>query len=239
MLRKWEKLPVEMQVEQIRVYYDAIAAKRISIFVKRLLDIFLSLALLTLLSPAFLLLAVLIRLDSKGPIFFRQVRITQYGKKFRIFKFRTMYVDAESTGTQVTIKNDPRITKIGALIRKYRLDETPQLLNVIFGDMSLVGTRPEIPKYVRQYTAEMLATLLMPAGITSLASVLYKDEALMISEEGKADEVYIKAVLPEKMKYNLLEIKQFSILRDIKTMFMTVGVFFGMEYELKGNYSRE
>ena len=193
---------------------------------KRIFDIIFSLILLVLLSPFFLILAIAIKIDSKGNVFFRQERITIYGKKFKIFKFRTMVQDADKKGSLVTQKKDTRITKVGNLIRKSRLDEIPQLINVLLGDMTFVGTRPEVEKYVNEYTNEMLATLLMPAGITSIASIEYKDEDEIISnatETGKSiDEVYINEILPEKMKYNLEYIKKFSVLEDIKICVKTV-----------------
>jgi len=154
---------------------------------------------------------------------FRQIRITQYGKKFRIYKFRTMIPDAEAAGSQVTAKNDMRVTGAGKFLRKYRFDEIPQLLNVIAGDMSFVGTRPEVVKYVGHYTDEMTATLLLPAGITSEASILYKDEEKLLSDAENTDAVYIEKILPQKMKYNLDAIEQFGFFSDIKTMLRTVA----------------
>ena len=154
---------------------------------------------------------------------FRQVRVTQYGKQFRIFKFRTMVNNADKIGTQVTTKNDARVTKVGKFLRKCRLDEIPQLLNIILGDMTFVGTRPEVVKYVDKYTDEMMATLLLPAGVTSEASIQYKDEELLLAHADDADETYINEVLPEKMKYNLRSIETFSFSSDIRTMLRTVA----------------
>mgnify|MGYP002744961238 FL=1 len=134
-----------------------------------------------------------------------------------------MVVNADKLGAQVTKENDPRITKIGHKLRKYRLDELPQLLNVITGDMSFVGTRPEVPRYVDCYSKEMLATLLLPAGVTSEASITYKDENELIGNAENPDEVYVKKVLPEKMKYNLDALRSFSLLGEIKTLLKTVG----------------
>ena len=153
---------------------------------------------------------------------FRQVRVTTYGKPFRIFKFRTMVNNADKIGTQVTTKGDSRVTRMGKMLRGCRLDELPQLFNVLKGEMSFVGTRPEVEKYVAHYTDEMKATLLMPAGITSRASIEYKDEERLLESAENADEVYIHQVLPEKMKYNLRAIEKFSFWDDIKTMFATV-----------------
>ena len=194
-----------------------------------------SLLLLILLSPFFLILAVAIKVDSPGPVFFRQTRITQYGKPFRIFKFRTMIVDAEKNGTHVTKNHDTRITKVGNVIRKCRIDEIPQLFNVFCGQMSFVGTRPEVPQYVQEYTSEMLATLLLPAGVTSTASICYKDEARFLTEAENANEIYITRILPEKMEYNLRDIQKFSLRRDLSIMLKTVLTVLGRDYreELK------
>ena len=171
MLRKWEDLPQEMRTEEVRPYYDLLRKKQGSLLCKRLFDILASLVLLVLLSPVFLVLAIAIKLDSRGPVFYRQVRVTQYGREFRIFKFRTMVQNADHIGSQVTVSGDSRITRVGKVIRSCRLDEVGQLLNVLGGSMSFVGTRPEVPKYVARYTPEMMATLLLPAGVTSAASL--------------------------------------------------------------------
>lgn len=229
-LVKWEKLPPEMQVEEIKVYYDILKKKKCSLFFKRAFDIFVSLLMLIVLSPLFLILAIAIKIDSKGPVFYRQVRVTQYGKKFRIFKFRTMVQNADKIGTQVTLNNDSRITRVGKLIRKCRLDEICQLIDVLRGTMSFVGVRPEVPKYVEKYTPEMMATLLLPAGITSLASICYKDEDKLLDGEENVDLAYLEKVLPDKMKYNLQEIKKFGFWHDIKLMFMTVFAVLGKDY---------
>ena len=180
--------------------------------------------MLIILLPVFILLGIAIKVDSSGPIFFRQERITQYGRKFKIFKFRTMVNNAEKLGTQVTVGNDSRITKVGSFIRNCRLDEISQLLNILTGDMTFVGTRPEVKKYVDHYTNEMMATLLLPAGVTSLASIYYKDEAELLEKSNNPDKTYVEEILPEKMKYNLQSIKKFNFLEDIKIMFMTVLV---------------
>lgn len=174
------------------------------------------------LPEVFLVLAEWIKMDSKGPVFFRQERITQYGRVFRIFKFRTMVNNADKIGSQVTVGGDARITRVGAKIRKVRLDEIPQLINVLIGDMSFVGTRPEVKRYVDAYTDEMYATLLLPAGITSEASIRYKDEDEILAGAEDVDKAYIEQVLPDKMKYNLDEIKRFGFFREIGTMFRTV-----------------
>ena len=224
MLRKWEELPTFMQTEEVRPYYEKLTRKWFSLFVKRIFDFAVSSVMLVILSPALLVLAVMIKKDSEGPVFYRQVRITQYGRKFRIYKFRTMVVNADRIGSLVTVGEDPRITKIGKKLRGCRLDELPQLINIWKGEMTFVGTRPEVEKYVKKYTPEMMATLLLPAGVTSEASIQYKDEDKLLADVSgeDADRVYIEKILPEKMKWNLEEIKKFGFFREIGTMVKTV-----------------
>lgn len=221
-LKKWEQLPDNMRIQQVEAYYTILRKKRAGLAAKRLFDIVVSLLMILLLSPLMLVIAIWIKCDSKGPVMFRQVRITTGGKEFWIFKFRTMVTDAEKLGTQVTVGQDPRITGSGHFLRKLRLDEVPQLFNVLAGDMSFVGTRPEVPRYVEQYTPEMWATLLLPAGITSEASIRYKDEDALLNGAEDVDRVYIEQVLPEKMKYNLNYLREFSFWKDIAIMFETV-----------------
>lgn len=223
-LKRWEQLPENMKNESVRKYYDILYRKRISLVFKRTFDLVFAILTLIILSPFFIILSVAIKMDSKGPIMFRQTRITQYGRKFKIFKFRTMVNNADKIGSQITTKNDVRITRVGRALRKFRLDEIPQLFNIITGDMSFVGTRPEVPKYVEKYTDEMMATLLLPAGVTSEASIRYKDEELLFTSANDVDEVYVNKVLPEKMKYNLKNIEEFSLLNDIKVMVRTIIV---------------
>lgn len=223
MLRDWDDLPEFMRTEEVRPYYDILKKKQMSLLVKRAFDVIITLVMLLVLMPVFLIVAILIATDSKGGVFFRQERVTQYGKKFKIIKFRTMVANAEKIGTQVTVGNDMRITKIGKLLRKFRLDELPQLINILLGDMSFVGTRPEVTKYVEAYTPEMYATLLLPAGVTSEASIKYKDEDKLLSVAENVDKTYIENVLPGKMQYNLKAIKEYRFLNDIITMFKTIG----------------
>ena len=218
----WNQLPKDMQTEAVRPYYDVLNARRGSLLIKRIFDFSLALVLLVLLSPIFLVCALWIKLDSRGPVFFRQKRVTTYGKLFKIHKFRTMVTGADKQGSQITVNNDSRVTRSGAFLRKYKLDEIPQLLDVVTGNMSFVGTRPEVPKYVQQYTPEMRATLLLPAGITSKASIEYKDESSLIESATDVDQVYLTQVLSQKMKYNLQTIKNFSLWEEFKTMFLTV-----------------
>lgn len=236
-LVKWEKLPVEMQTDEVKKYYDILKKKRMGLFFKRLFDIVVSALMLVILSPVFLILAIAIKIDSKGPVFFRQERITQYGKKFRIFKFRSMVANASKMGSEVTVKNDMRITRMGKIIRKCRLDEISQLIDVFRGKMTFVGTRPEVEKYVKAYTPEMMATLLLPAGITSECSILYKDEDELLNASSDVDKTYVEEVLPGKMYYNLKSIEKFSFFRDIRTMFRTVFAMLGKNYE--GDYKKE
>ena len=213
------------ETEIVKKYREEIEKRKISLFLKLFLDKVLALILLIPLSPIILAIAIWIKLDSEGPVFYRQERITTYGRPFRIFKFRTMVKDADKLGAAVTEHNDPRISRAGDKLRKVRLDELPQLFNVLLGDMSFVGVRPEVAKYVNRYTDEMNATLLLPAGITSPASIEYKDEDKVIEKfkgTGRSiDDIYIEEVLPDKMKYNLDYIKNFSIVNDIKIMIQT------------------
>lgn len=225
-LKEFKELPKEMQNDSVLKYYDILKQKKLMLLLKRFLDFIGSLILLILLSPILIILAILIKIDSKGPVFYRQERVTTNGKTFKIFKFRTMIQDADKRGTLITGKQDSRITKIGNKIRKSRLDELPQLINILKGEMSFVGTRPEVKKYVDMYTDEMKATLLMPAGVTSMASIKFKDEDEIISKQTKngktVDEAYVNDILPEKMKWNLEYIKKFSILEDFKICIETV-----------------
>lgn len=233
---KWEKLPENMQTEEIRPYWEKLRKRNWNLFWKRIFDIVVSLFMLIVLSPLFFCLAIAIKIDSRGPIFYRQVRITQYGKEFKIHKFRSMIVGADK-GSLVTVKDDVRVTQVGKFIRKYRLDEISQLIDVFQGNMSFVGTRPEVPKYVESYSPEMMVSLLLPAGITSEASILYKNESELLDRAKNSDKVYIEEILPAKMYYNLKEIPKEGMFHDIKIMFMTVLAVCGKEY--KGDYKKE
>lgn len=221
-VKNWENLPDNMQTDSVRQYYEALRKKQVQLVAKRVFDVVVSLILLVVLSPVFLILWVAIRVDSKGAALFQQIRVTQYGREFRIYKFRTMVVDAEKLGAQVTTKGDSRVTKVGRFLRKCRLDELPQLVNILKGDMSFVGTRPEVPRYVAAYSDVMWATLLLPAGVTSTASIEYKDEDRLLSNAEDADKTYIDAILPEKMQYNLQYLLDYSFWKDIKIMIKTV-----------------
>lgn len=230
-LIKWEKLPDTMKCPEIRRYYEILDRHRSSLVFKRVFDIVLALILLVIAAIPMMVIALLIVIDSPGGAFYRQERVTTNGKVFRIHKFRTMVANAEQVGTQVTVKNDSRITRIGAKIRKNRLDELPQLLDVLSGNMSFVGTRPEVEKYVAQYSNEMKATLLLPAGITSEASIRFKGEAKLLEGVEDVDLVYVKEILPRKMYHNLKSIENFSFWGDLRTMVRTVLAVLGKDYK--------
>ena len=225
-LPKWEQLPDEFRTVVVKPYYDALSKRKASLFFKRVFDVIVSFIAIIILSLPMLIVAILIKCDSRGPVFFRQERVTTFGAKFRIHKFRTMVNNADKMGTSVTIGNDCRITKIGSKIRDHRIDELPQLFDVLSGNMTFVGTRPEVVKYVDRYTDEMMATLLMPAGVTSIASIEYKDEAELLEKAEDADDVYVNEILPEKMKYNLQSVKEFGFFKDIGVLFKTVAAVF-------------
>lgn len=230
MLKKWEDLPDYMRVSEVKPYYEALKKKQFSLFCKRVFDIFAATIILVVLAPVMLVIAFLIKLDSKGTVFYRQERVTTYGKHFRIHKFRTMVSNADQIGSTVTVGQDSRITKIGHRLRDFRLDELPQLFDVLQGTMSFVGTRPEAVKYVEQYKPEYYATLLLPAGITSEASIRYKNEADLLDLAEDVDQVYVEQVLPGKMRWNLDSVKRFGFWRDIATMFRTVAAVLWKDY---------
>lgn len=230
-MRKWEDLPKFMQCEEVREYYDILAKKKLSLRLKRILDVVAATIILIITAIPMLIIAIKIATESKGGVFYRQERVTAYGKKFRIHKFRTMVANADQIGSAVTVSGDSRVTPTGTFLRKYRLDELPQVFDVLNGDMSFVGTRPEVPKYVKKYTKEMRATLLLPAGITSEASIRYKDEAELLDAADDVDQVYVTNVLPGKMKYNLESLRKFSFAGELVTMVRTVFAVLGKEYE--------
>lgn len=222
LLKKWEDLPPEMRNEKVRPYYESLQRKRSSLLCKLLFDKIASFCLLVVLSPLFLIFAILIKLDSEGEVFFRQLRVTRYGEKYHIYKFRTMIKNAEALGPQVTKDHDKRITNVGKKLRCCRLDELPQLINILKGEMSFVGTRPEVIRYFEKYTEEMMATLLLPAGVTSEACIKFKDEEKLLGDGPDADEKYINDVLPKKMKLNLESLMNFNCLNDLLTMIRTI-----------------
>lgn len=229
-LKKWEDLPDDMKNEKVRIYYDILRKKKASLIVKRAFDVVASLCALILLSPVFLVTAIAIKAESEGPVMYRQVRKTTYGRDFRIHKFRSMYQNADR-GYLLTVKNDSRVTKVGAVIRKYKIDELGQLIDVLKGDMTFVGTRPQVQKYVDHYTDEMKATFLLPAGITSLASIYYRNENDLLEGHEDPDDLYLSEILPDKMMYNLLGIKKLSPLYDLKIILMTALTVFGKDYK--------
>lgn len=230
-LCKWNDLPDDMRIDEVRPYYEILAKKQGQIFFKRVFDFVVALIMLIVLCIPMVVISIWIKIDSKGPVFYRQERVTTNGEHFKIHKFRTMVSNADKIGTQVTVDNDSRITNVGSKLRRVRLDELPQLIDVLQGTMSFVGTRPEAVKYVDQYKPEYMATLLMPAGITSEASIRYKDEDKLLKKAGDVDKVYVENVLPGKMKYNLESIKKFSFWGEIVTMFRTVLAVLGKDYE--------
>lgn len=230
-MRKWEDLPEFMKCAEVKEYYDILSKKKVSLILKRAFDIVAGIGVLAVTAIPMLVIGVKIATESKGGVFYRQERVTTYGKKFKIHKFRTMVANADQIGSAVTVSGDSRITPTGAFLRKYRLDELPQVFDILSGNMSFVGTRPEVVKYVKKYKPEYLATLLLPAGITSEASIRYKDEAELLDAATDVDKVYVNDVLPGKMKYNLESIKKFGFWREILTMFRTVFAVLGKEYE--------
>ena len=231
MLRKWENLPAYMRVPEVRPYWEALNKRRGQLALKRTFDVVVAFVLLNILAIPMLIIAILIKLDSPGPVFYMQERVTTYGKKFKIHKFRTMVNNADKIGNSVTVSGDSRITKVGSKLRSLRLDELPQVIDILEGTMSFVGTRPEVTKYVKQYKPEYYATLLMPAGVTSEASIRYKNENELLDAADDVDKVYMEQVLPEKMKWNLKSVKKYSFFKDIATMFRTVFVVLGKDYE--------
>lgn len=236
MLRQWDDLPDFMKTDAVRPYWEHLNHKRGQLRVKRAFDVVMSAVMIVILLIPMLIIAIAVKLGSPGPVLYRQVRVTQYGRKFRICKFRTMYGEASrkengiQVGSAVTVANDSRVTRVGKVLRKYRLDEFPQLFNVLMGDMSFVGTRPEVEKYVKEYRNDWIATLLLPAGITSECSIRYKDEDKVLSSAEDVDDTYVSKVLPDKMKINLYYLHHFSLGNEALTMFRTVAAVAGKDY---------
>lgn len=227
MLKPFDKLPAEFQNESVKRYYDILLKKKKSIVLKRLIDILLAVILIVVLAIPMLVIAFFIKISAtRGPVFYKQVRVTTYGRKFRILKFRTMIVGADQCGELLTKEGDERVTLVGRALRKYRLDELPQIFHVLSGKMSIVGTRPEVPKYVDRYEDTYYATLLLPAGITSFASIKYKDEDKLLKEGEDVDSIYISRILPDKMRYNLKYLQRFGFRKDLFIMFKTVKEVF-------------
>ena len=231
MLKQWDDLPAFMRTEEVRPYWEILNKKKLQLILKRLFDLLLALILFIILLIPMIIIAVAIKLDSPGPVFYRQERVTTYGKHFRIHKFRTMVSNADRIGTAVTVGRDPRITRVGNKLRHVRLDELPQVIDVLQGTMSFVGTRPEAVKYVEQYRPEWNATLLLPAGITSECSIRYKDEDRLLDGATDVDSVYVNEVLPEKMKWNLKSNREFSMGNELRTMLRTLLAICGKIYK--------
>lgn len=230
MLRNWEDLPDFMRLDEVRPYWEILYRKRYQLVLKRIFDVVMAAILAVLLFIPMIVIAIMVKAESRGPIFYRQERITTYGRKFKIHKFRTMVNNADKKGELLTVDNDPRLTELGKKLRIYRLDEIPQLIDILAGNMSFVGTRPEVAKYVKQYQPEFYATLLMPAGLTSEASIRYKDEYKLLNDADDVDKVYVEQVLPAKMKWNLQSITRFRFLREILTCIRTILAMCGKTY---------
>lgn len=230
LLKKWEDLPAELQIPEVRKYYDILSKKKGQLVLKRAFDIAASLGLIVVLSPVFAVTAIAVRAESEGPAMYRQNRITTYGRTFRIHKFRSMYVGSDR-GPQLTMSGDSRVTPVGRFIRKYKIDEIGQLIDVLKGDMTFVGVRPSVPKYVYEYTNEMKATLLLPAGITSIASIYYRNENELLDNTKDPDKLYLEEILPDKMIYNLQGMEKLSPVYDLKILLMTVLTVFGKDYK--------
>lgn len=222
-MKAFKDLPENLRTEEVRPYYEALKKHRGSLVLKRIFDFVVSLVLFCILLPFMIVIGILVGTTSRGGVFFCQERVTTYGRTFKIIKFRTMVANAEKLGSQVTTNQDSRVTAVGRFLRKVRLDELPQIINIIKGDMSFVGTRPEVPRYVKGYTKKMMATLLLPAGVTSEASIEYKDEERLLMASENVDETYIKEVLPQKMQYNLKYLEDYSFGKDLKIMLKTVA----------------
>ena len=225
MLSEWDQLPAKMKTEAVRPYYEVLEGKKLQLMMKRVFDVVASFLGLIVISPVLLVLSIWVLLDSEGGVFFRQERVTAQGRIFRIHKFRSMTAGTANAGDgfYMSRANSLRVTRAGRFMRRYHLDELPQLIDILLGDMTFVGTRPEVPEYVKKYTKPMRATLLLPAGITSRASIEYKDEADILDGVDDPDKVYIEKILPEKMKYNLESIERFSLVEDMKVMLDTVA----------------
>ncbi len=203
--------------------WQELEKRKAALAAKRLFDVAASAVILLILSPLMLLLALAVKLDSPGPVFYRQVRVGRYGRDFRIFKFRTMVQDADQIGPPLTMGQDPRVTRVGRMIRRCRLDEFSQLLNVLGGSMSLVGPRPEVRRYVDAYAPEYLATLLIRPGVTAPSSIAFKDEEKILRSSEDPERVYVEQILPPKMALNLKYLREISLPGDIKILFQTVA----------------
>lgn len=196
-------------------------------FLKRVFDIVASFCGIVILFPLIIIVSILIKITSKGPVLFKQVRVTKNGKLFKIYKFRTMRENSEGN-KQITVGKDNRITGIGHILRKTKLDELPQLFNVLKGEMSLVGPRPEVPKYVELYTDEQIEILKVPAGITDYASIYFSNESELLGEVENPEEFYIKKIMPYKIELNKKYINEIGIMTDIKIIILTILKILGL-----------
>ncbi len=222
----YSQFPESIKNEYTERYWRMLESHKFTLICKRVFDVVVSAVILLILSPLLLVLALAVKLDSPGPVFYKQTRVGRYNKEFKIYKFRTMVQDADKIGPPLTMGKDPRITRVGSIIRKLRLDEFSQLLNVLNGTMSLVGPRPEVRRYVDAYTPEDMATLLIRPGITAPSSIAFKDEDRLLKRGGDPEKIYKEKILPPKMKLNLNYMKDISVGNDIKIMFQTVAAVF-------------
>ena len=212
-----------MTEEQRMDIADVLKRRRGRLALKRVMDIAISGAALCVLWPVLLLIALAIVIDDPGPVFYRQVRVGRGGKEFRIFKFRTMVVDADKKGLHITVGRDSRITRMGALLRKTKLDELAQLLNVFLGQMSFVGPRPEVPRYVAMYTPYQRQVLLVRPGITDYASIAYRNENDLLAGADDPERMYVEEIMPAKIELNMKYLRRVSPLEDIRLIFATIA----------------
>ena len=211
-------------MEQKMDVADTLARRRPQLAAKRAMDVLISGAALCVLWPVFLLIALAIVIDDPGPVFYRQVRVGRGGKEFRIFKFRSMIADADRKGLQITVGRDSRITRVGTLLRKTKLDELAQLINVFLGQMSFVGPRPEVPRYVALYTPYQRQVLLVRPGITDYASIAYRNENDLLAGADDPERMYIEEIMPAKLELNMRYLHEISPLCDVKLIFKTIAV---------------
>lgn len=226
LITKYSELPPKMQNEATKKCCETLLAKKGTLLAKRIIDFTVCLLIFIVVSPIFLIICLLIKLTSKGPVFFKQERVGRDMKSFKILKFRTMVKDADKKGIALTTGNDSRITPFGAFLRKINMDEMPQLLNVIKGDMSIIGTRPEVWQYVNVYTDAMLATLLLYPGMVSIASIHYKNENDLLTGISDVEKTYIEKILPDKMRYNIDYLKNISVSGDFRILIKTIACAF-------------
>lgn len=225
-LTQFDLLPPKMQNPSVMEYHNILSNKRVSLTLKRIIDVTICVILAIIASPFLLIFSILIKLTSKGKVIYLQKRIGRDMKPFYIYKFRTMVQDADKKGLALTTGNDSRITPFGKFLRKINMDEMPQLFNVIKGDMSIIGTRPEVSEYVDCYTDEMLATLLLAPGMLSLASIKYKNENDLLTNASDPQKEYIDVILPDKMKFNLEYMRTLSVKQDMKLIGASIAAAF-------------